>query len=104
MARVPQAAGEHRELVYGRHLRTAFRLGCNLVVLDAEDAEWAALRELPPDARRIDVLTAQWGELELQAEKARRRAARLTDRAQRARQDALDLGILPQQATAGGGD
>jgi len=55
MERVPQAAGEHRELVYGRHLRTAFRLGCNLVVLDAEEPEWAALREVPPDARRIDV-------------------------------------------------
>lgn len=46
---------EHRELIYGRQLRTAFRLGCNLVVLDAGDEEWAALREVPPDARRIDV-------------------------------------------------
>jgi amino acid transporter len=52
----PQAAGDdHRELTYGRHLRTAFRLGCNLVVLDAQDPEWVALREVPPDARRIDV-------------------------------------------------
>jgi amino acid transporter len=51
----PQAGNEQRELIYGSHLRTAFRLGCNLVVLDAGDAEWAALREVPPDARRIDV-------------------------------------------------
>ncbi len=50
-----QAGGEQRELIYGSHLRTAFRLGCNVVVLDAEDPEWAALREVPPDARRIDV-------------------------------------------------
>jgi hypothetical protein len=55
LERAPQAGSEQRELIYGCHLRTAFRLGCNLVVLDAEDAEWAALREVPPDARRIDV-------------------------------------------------
>jgi amino acid transporter len=55
LERAPQAGSEQRELVYGSHLRTAFRLGCNLVVLDAEDPEWAALREVPPDARRIDV-------------------------------------------------
>jgi len=51
----PQAGSEQRELIYGSHLRTVFRLGCNLVVLDAEDPEWEALREVPPDARRIDV-------------------------------------------------
>jgi len=55
MERAPQSGSEQRELIYGSHLRTAFRLGCNLVVLDAEDPEWAALREVPPDARRIDV-------------------------------------------------
>jgi len=55
LERAPQAGSEQRELIYGSHLRTAFRLGCNLVVLDAEDPEWAALREVPPDARRIDV-------------------------------------------------
>jgi amino acid transporter len=56
LERAPQTAGDdHRELIYGRNLRTAFRLGCNLVVLDAEDAEWALLREALPDARRIDV-------------------------------------------------
>ncbi|MGB5177272.1 MAG: amino acid permease [Gammaproteobacteria bacterium] len=55
MEHVPQAAAGNRELVYGHYLRTAFRLGCNLVVLDAEDPEWTALKEIPPDARRIDV-------------------------------------------------
>ncbi len=51
----PQAGSEQRELTYGSHLRIAFRLGCNLVVLDAEEPEWAALRDVPPDERRIDV-------------------------------------------------
>ncbi|MCG6860256.1 MAG: amino acid permease [Chromatiaceae bacterium] len=55
LERAPQAAGDHRELVYGRQLRTAFRLGCNLVVLDGEDPEWASLRQTEPATRRIDV-------------------------------------------------
>jgi len=50
----------------------------------------------PAYSDTVDVLTAQWRELELQAEKARCRAARLAARAQRARQDALELGFLPQ--------
>jgi hypothetical protein len=53
------------------------------------------------DSDAVDVLAGQLQELELQAEKARRRAARLEARARGARQDALDLGILPQQATEG---
>jgi amino acid transporter len=55
LERASQNAADDRELVYGRHLRTAFRLGCNLVVLDAEDPEWALLREASSEARRIDV-------------------------------------------------
>lgn len=51
----PRDADDQRELVYGRHLRTAFRLGCNLVVLDAEKPEWEALRRAPSTLRRIDV-------------------------------------------------
>lgn len=47
--------GDRRELSYARHLRTVFRLGCNLVVLDAEENEWTALQPLPADTRRIDV-------------------------------------------------
>jgi len=50
-----QAGEEERELAYGHHLRTAFRLGCNLVVLDGEDPEWGALGQTPPSTRRIDV-------------------------------------------------
>jgi hypothetical protein len=40
---------------YGRNLRAAFRLGCNIIVLDAKEGAWAALAELPPEKRRIDV-------------------------------------------------
>jgi hypothetical protein len=46
---------QQRELSYGQHLRTAFRLGCNLVVLDADEAKWSALQESTPDTQRIDV-------------------------------------------------
>jgi regulator of extracellular matrix RemA (YlzA/DUF370 family) len=52
---ITQATGAQRKLIYGRHLRTAFRQDCNMVVLDAEGPEWMALRETPPDARRIDI-------------------------------------------------
>jgi amino acid transporter len=45
-------SGERR---YGRYLRAATRLGCNVVVLDAKEGEWAALEALPPEERRIDV-------------------------------------------------
>jgi amino acid transporter len=55
LERDSQAGSERRELIYGSHLRTAFRMGCNLVVLDAEEPEWTALRDVPPDDRRIDV-------------------------------------------------
>ncbi|MGD8588361.1 MAG: amino acid permease [Chromatiales bacterium] len=50
-----QGMDELRERNYGRHLRTAFRLGCNLVILDADDLEWTALQQVAPEARRIDV-------------------------------------------------
>ncbi len=55
MERAAETGGDQRELIYGHHLRTAFRLGCNLVVLDGEDPEWDALRQAPPATRRIDV-------------------------------------------------
>jgi len=48
------------EVVYGRHLRTAFRLGCNLIVLDGKDPEWEALEAVAPEDRRIDVWW--WGD------------------------------------------
>jgi len=43
---------------YGRNLRTAFRLGSNLVILDADKAEWEALAEVPAKKRVIDIW---WG-------------------------------------------
>jgi amino acid transporter len=46
------ATGEER---YGRYLRTALRLGCNVVVLDARADEWEAMKKIPPADRRIDV-------------------------------------------------
>lgn len=48
------------ELRYSNNLREAFRFGCNIVVLDAEETEWAALEALPPNERRIDVWW--WGD------------------------------------------
>jgi hypothetical protein len=43
------------EFQYATNLRTAFRLGCNIVVLDAKEDEWVSLETLSPDERRIDV-------------------------------------------------
>jgi hypothetical protein len=43
------------EFQYATNLRTAFRLGCNIVVLDAKEHEWVSLETLSPDERRIDV-------------------------------------------------
>lgn len=40
---------------FGINLRTAFRLGCNLLVVDASDAQWRALTERPASERRIDI-------------------------------------------------
>ncbi|MBI3451529.1 MAG: amino acid permease [Rhodospirillales bacterium] len=40
---------------YSQNLRTAFRLGCNLLVLDANEKEWDALDDIPPAERTIDV-------------------------------------------------
>ena len=44
-----------RGLTFGRNLRTAFRLGCNIIILNAGDDEWKALEKMPPEERRIDV-------------------------------------------------
>jgi amino acid transporter len=40
---------------YGRNLRAVFRLGCNIIVLNAKEEAWSTLAELPPEKRRIDV-------------------------------------------------
>jgi hypothetical protein len=49
-----------RELCLGRHLRAAFRLGSNIVVLDAGEDEWAALERLSSRERQIHVWW--WGD------------------------------------------
>ncbi len=38
-----------------QNLRTAFRLGCNLLVLDAHESEWSALEKVAPAERIIHV-------------------------------------------------
>jgi len=44
------------ERQFSRNLRSAFRLGCNLLVLDSDTQEWEALRKIPAKDRVIDVL------------------------------------------------
>ena len=53
--KLPQGILGIGEARYARELRTAFRLGCNIVVLDARDDEWATLEALHSRERRIDV-------------------------------------------------
>jgi amino acid transporter len=56
----PKGIPELTELNYGRNLRAAFRLGCNIIALDAKEDEWNTLEALPPEERRIDVWW--WGD------------------------------------------
>ena len=44
-----------REILYGRRIKTAFRLGCNIIVLKATDESWQQLEKIPAAQRRIDV-------------------------------------------------
>jgi amino acid transporter len=44
-----------REILYGRRIKTAFRLGCNIIVLNAGENEWNKLKKIPSEKRRIDV-------------------------------------------------
>jgi amino acid transporter len=44
-----------REILYGRQIKTAFRLGCNIIVLNAAENEWNKLVKVPSEKRRIDV-------------------------------------------------
>jgi amino acid transporter len=48
------------EASYGFHLRTAFRFGCNVVILDPKEEAWARLKDTPLEQRRIDVWW--WGD------------------------------------------
>jgi len=44
-----------QESVYAHNLKVAFRLGCNIVILDASEDRWNALESVPSGERRIDV-------------------------------------------------
>ncbi len=44
-----------REILYGRRIKTAFRLGCNIIVLKSNDESWQSLEKIPASQRRIDV-------------------------------------------------
>ena len=52
---IPKGDPESRELQYNRNLRTAYRLGRNIVVLDAKKDGWEDLKSIPVEKRRIDV-------------------------------------------------
>jgi len=44
-----------REILYGRRIKTAFRLGCNIIVLNAAEDRWNKLNTVLSEKRRIDV-------------------------------------------------
>jgi amino acid transporter len=44
-----------REILYGRRIKTAFRLGCNIIVLKTKAEEWERLHAVSDEQRRIDV-------------------------------------------------
>ena len=50
-----QEGASHHVIRYGESLRTAFHMGCHIVILHALHEKWAALAEIPPEERRIDV-------------------------------------------------
>jgi hypothetical protein len=52
---IPEISVSFRKIIYGQRLRTAFRLGCNIVILDAKQKEWDQLEAIPADQKRIDV-------------------------------------------------
>ncbi len=49
------ASQEEAQRLYIRNLGSVSRLGANVIVLDAKEPEWQALREVAPEERRIDV-------------------------------------------------
>jgi amino acid transporter len=44
-----------REILYGRRIKTAFRLGCNIIVLKTNEEEWERLQAISAEERQIDV-------------------------------------------------
>jgi len=53
----PEASDFHgfRKYLFGRHLRTVHRLGCNIVIFYTDEKPWTALMERSPGKNRIDV-------------------------------------------------
>ncbi len=48
-------AFKFKEILFGRHLRIVYRLGCNIVVLHTDEKRWEDLMEKMQENRRIDV-------------------------------------------------
>jgi amino acid transporter len=51
----PYSLSPYYRMDFSRNLRTAFRVGCNLVLLDADVDDWMRLDGLPASDKRIDV-------------------------------------------------
>ncbi|MEP7206952.1 MAG: amino acid permease [Casimicrobiaceae bacterium] len=55
----PEAKGDFYQSLglreFGRNVSLPFHLGCNLLLLDADAAEWESLESVPPERRTIDV-------------------------------------------------
>jgi len=56
MKEMSQGIAAIRQLRYGRNMLTAHRMGCNLVIFDCDEHEWASMYSTPSAQRRIDVL------------------------------------------------
>jgi len=50
-----EITNDHRKISFGRNLRAAYRLGRNIVVLDADEEKWNTLENISGENRRIDV-------------------------------------------------
>ena len=50
-----EITNHQREISLGRNLRAAYRLGRNIVLLDANEDKWNTLENIPGENRRIDV-------------------------------------------------
>jgi amino acid transporter len=50
-----ELTNDQREIGFVRNLRAAYRLGRNIVVLDADEDKWNHLENIPGENRRIDV-------------------------------------------------
>jgi amino acid transporter len=50
-----ESKNDQRGINLGRNLRAAYRLGRNIVVLDADEDKWNTLENIPNEDRRIDV-------------------------------------------------